>query len=61
MDILQIFRLHILRDTATFTSLLISLQNNKSEESTSAIPGMSRAIIACSSVSASSGVSMVTL
>ena len=37
------------------------LQNNNKEESTSAIPGMSRAIIASSRYSASSGVSNITL
>ena len=61
MDNLQIFHQHIHRVKATVISFLTYLQNRRSEESISAIPGISRAIIASSNASASSGVSIIIL
>jgi len=53
--------LHTHRVKATVISFFTYLQKRRSEESISAIPGISRAIIASSKLSASSGVSITIL
>ena len=60
-DIRQIFHQHIHRVKLTVISFFTYLQNSNKEESISAIPGISRATIASSRLSASSGVSITIL
>ena len=57
----QISHLHTLRVKDTVISFFTYLQNKSKEGSISAIPGISRAIIASSKLSASSGVSIIIL
>jgi len=61
-DIHQIFHQHILRVKEIYLSSFLTVsQNRRRDESTSAIPGISLAIIAFSKAFASSGVSITVL